>query len=343
MLAVPDSMKAAFVRQRGSADAIVVGEVAVPQPGEGELLVRVSATAVNHVDTFVRSGAYRTPMTFPFTIGRDLVGEVVALGAGLEGAGWRIGDRVFCHSMGHAGRQGAAAQYVSVAAERVYHAPRDCDDVQLVAALHPVATAYLALHEHGRMADGANVFIGGAAGNVGRAAVALAVASDAHVIATASGNDHARCRAWGANTLWDYRESISADRVYEVAPHGVDVWLDTSDHLQLDMAVEALALRGRIVLMSGMGAHPPLPAGALYTKDASVCGFAISNASVAELARSARAITQLVDTSAWPMFDVVQLPLAQAAQAHRMLENGEARGIRVVLRPSDDGDAAAHG
>lgn len=132
------------------------------------MLVRVAAVAVNPVDTFVRSGAYRTPIPFPFVVGRDLVGTVVAYGS--EAAGFALGDRVWCNSLGHDGRQGAAAQYAIVASDRLYRLPQGIDPLTAVAVAHPAATAYLGLTVHAGLVPGETIYIAGGGGHVGSAA-----------------------------------------------------------------------------------------------------------------------------------------------------------------------------
>ena len=132
-------MKAAYITTLGSPDVITYGEMDRPVPGPTDVLVRVEAAAVDPVDTFVRSGAYRTPTPFPFVLGRDLVGTVAETGPGATG--FAVGDRVWSHSMGHGGRQGVTAEYCVVGIDRLYHLPGDVDAARAVAVLHPVATA----------------------------------------------------------------------------------------------------------------------------------------------------------------------------------------------------------
>lgn len=114
-------MRAAYVTELGAADVIRVGELPVPAGGPTDVLVRVEVVAVNPVDTMVRSGAYPTPTPFPFVIGRDLVGTVAEASPGA--AGFAPGDRVWCNSLGHGGRQGSFAEYAVVPAERLYPLP----------------------------------------------------------------------------------------------------------------------------------------------------------------------------------------------------------------------------
>ncbi len=116
-MTIPKTMRAAFIRATGGVEQIEVGELPVPRPGPTDVLVRMAAGGLSHVDLFVRSGAYRTHTPFPFVIGRDLVGTVVEPGPGV--ASHKVGGRVWCNSLGYHGRQGALAEYAVVADDRL--------------------------------------------------------------------------------------------------------------------------------------------------------------------------------------------------------------------------------
>ncbi|MGH3238236.1 MAG: NADPH:quinone reductase, partial [Streptosporangiaceae bacterium] len=309
------------------AESIRYGELPVPATCPADVLVHVEAVAVNPVDTFVRSGAYHTPLPFPFVIGRDLAGTVAACGPGV--VGFPVGDPVWSNSLGHAGRQGAAAEYAVVAADRLYPLPAGADPVAVVAVAHPAASAYLALMTHGRLRAGETVLVADAAGHVGRAATILAARAGARVIATASAADLGACRSLGAQLALDYRDPGLSRRLHDATSPGVDVHLDTSGHHDLDLALGLLAPRGRIIVMAGLTQRPELPAGALYTRDAQILGFAINNARTAELAAAAGRINQLTADGSLTPRQVEELPLATAAEAHRRLETGQAPGIRL--------------
>ncbi|MFG2195870.1 NADPH:quinone reductase [Streptomyces sp. NPDC048639] len=324
-------MRAAYIETLGPPEVIRYGELPAPRPGPTDVLVDVLATPVNPVDTLIRSGAFATPTPFPFVVGRDAAGTVAAAGEGAPG--FAPGDRVWCNSLGHEGRQGAAAEQVAVAADRLYHLPDGVDPETAAALAHPGVTAYLALFTHGRLGPGETVLVGGAAGNVGGAAVALAARAGARVLATARRDDADHCRSLGADTVLDYRDPELPRRIGEAAPEGVDVFLDTSGVNDLPEAVGLLAHRGRIVLMSGFGSRPALPAGALYSADRSVIGFAISNATTAELAEAAVVMNVLLAEGRLRPRAVETAPLSDAAEAHRRMEEGLLRGKRLVLRP----------
>src|SRR5215469_1379934 len=188
---------AAYIEATGPASRIRVGKLPMPTIGSGEVLIRTRAIAVNHVDTYVRSGSYPTLLTFPFVIGRDAVGTVAAVGAGVSG--FAEGDTVWCNSLGHGGRQGPSATYAVVAAERLYHLPGGVDPVAAAAVLHTGATAYLGLFREARLRIGETVVVGGGAGGVGGAVLQLASAAGVRVLATARPDDAQWCRENGAD------------------------------------------------------------------------------------------------------------------------------------------------
>ncbi|MEU9133174.1 NADPH:quinone reductase [Kitasatospora sp. NPDC048540] len=330
MTSPPATVTAAYIDATGPADVIRVGALPTPVPGDGEVLVRTQAIGVNHVDTFVRSGAYPTPLTFPFVIGRDAVGTVAAVGTGV--AGFLAGDAVWCNSLGHGGRQGPSATYTIVAAERLYPLPAGVDPVAAAAVLHTGATAHLGLFREARLRAGETVVVGGAAGGVGSAVVQIAAEAGARVIAVARSEQVPWCRSSGAQEVLDRRAPDLIGRLHKAAPDGIDVYWDTSGHHDLEQVVPLLAPRGRVILMAGLDAHPTLPVGTLYTRDASLRGFALSNATTDELADTAAALNSLLAGGTLRAGQVQALPLSQAPHAHALLENGRATG-RLVLLP----------
>ncbi|MGP9501099.1 NADPH:quinone reductase [Specibacter sp. AOP5-B1-6] len=328
---IPQTMHAACVDALGPADSINYERLPVPQLGPTDVLVAVEAVTANPVDTFVRSGAYPTPTPFPFVIGRDLVGTVAASGAGV--VGFAVGDLVWCNSLGHDGRQGSFAQYAAVPADRLYHVPDGVDPVQMVGVAHMAATAWLGLFRHARLGLGDTVYIGGGAGNVGDAAVRLAAAAGAQVIASASGAGLERAQSAGAAIVVDYRDPDMVEQVRSAAPGGLDVHWDTSGHHDLDAAVGLMARGGRILLTAaGPQTRVPLPVSATYTHDVTLIGFAISNATVTDLAAAAAVLNWSLARGALTARIADTMTLAQAAEAHHRLENGGVSG-RLILKP----------
>ncbi|WP_344491570.1 NADP-dependent oxidoreductase, partial [Nonomuraea monospora] len=191
-------MRAARIHGFGDASVIRVDEIPTPRPGPGEVLVEVAATSFNPSEVGLRSGLL--PEVFgaslPHTLGWDVSGTVVETGAGVTG--FKPGDRVFGMV------DGAAAEYAVAPASVLAHAPRSIPLAD--AAAVPVAglTAWQAVHEHARVAEGQSVLVNGAGGGVGLFAVQLAKLASARVVATASPRSAAAVRRLGADEVIDY-------------------------------------------------------------------------------------------------------------------------------------------
>jgi NADPH:quinone reductase-like Zn-dependent oxidoreductase len=329
--AVNGDMTAAYITGFGGADDIRIGRLPRPVPGPDEVLVRADVVAANHVDTFVRSGAYATDVPFPFVIGRDLVGTVAA-----TAGRFAFGDRVWCNSLGHDGRQGSFAQYAAVPVDRLYPLPAGIDPVRAVAVLHTAGTAHLGLFRTARVRQGETILVQGAGGGVGSAVVQLASAAGARVIVVDRAENAAWCRTCGAADVLDRADPGTPAAVRDLAPGGVDVLWDCSGHHDFETTVPLLARGGRVILMAGLRVRAVLPVGAVYTRDISVRGFVISNASAVDLAEAAEGINRELALGRLTGRVRARLPLTEAARAHRMLEGreGEPTPGRIVLSPA---------
>lgn len=326
---LPATMAASYITELGPAEAIQIGELPVPIPGPTEVLVSVEAVAVNPVDTFIRAGRYQTATPFPFILGRDLVGTVFHAPVG---TGFTTGERVWCNSLGHDGRQGSFAQFAIVSADRLYRLPPGADPITAVAVAHPAATAYLALFRHGQLRPGHTVYVGGGAGNVGRAAITMAAEAGVRVIAGARPADALACKAAGAESVVDYADPELAARIRERVPGGVDAYWDTSGRGNLEHAPRSVAIGGRILLTAGRQSPLPVSAWHLYTRDVSLRGFVISRATATDLVDAASLINELLANRRLTVRIADEWPLERAAEAHRRVENGDVAG-RLVLRP----------
>jgi NADPH:quinone reductase-like Zn-dependent oxidoreductase len=323
-------MRAAYIEQIGPPEAITYGDLPEPVGGPTDVVVEMMATTVNPVDTMVRSGAYETFTPFPFIVGRDAVGTVSSVGSGVDR--FVVGDLVWTNSLGHDGRQGAAAQRLVVPVDRLYHLPLGVDPLAAVALVHPAATAHLALFVHGRVRAGDVVAVVGAAGNVGAAMVVLARQAGAQVVAIASEADAAYCEEIGAELVLDYAADVGT-QLRRTYPDGIDVYLDPSGRNEIEAALSMLARRGRIVLLAGGAARPVLPVDTVYMYDRSIIGFVISHATSCELADAARAFNQHVAAGQLQPRGIEHVRLADLAVAHRLVESGPMRGVRLVATP----------
>lgn len=326
-MSTPTTMQAACIDQLGGP--IRIAALPVPRPGPTDVLVRVAASGVNHVDRFVLSGAYRTHTPFPFVLGRDAVGTVAEAGPGATA--FKVGDRVWCNSLGHGGRQGALAEYAVVAADRLYPLPDAADAQQAVAVLHTAATAYLGLVRHAGLQAGETLLLEGAGGGVGSAVLQLARTMGVRVIATASAADEDWCRQCGAERVIDYHRADRYEQVRHAAPEGIDAWWDSSSRNDFAAVLPLMRVGARVVLMSGLrDTNPVLPVGALYTRDIALHGFAISNASTHDLAAAAHAINRLLAAGQLRARIGATYALADVARAYAAMAAGGTRG-RIVI------------
>jgi len=325
-------MKAAYIEKPGPPEAIRYGELPAPALGDHQILVKVAALSVNPVDTYIRSGAYPIALPQPFVIGRDMAGAVAAVGRAV--VHFTPGQRVWCNNQGYNGRQGTFSEYVAVDEELLYPLPDGVDERETVAVVHSALTACIGLQREARIKPGEKLFINGGAGNVGAAAIQIARHLGARVIATASSAEKLRyCLELGAERAVNYKTEDVGDAIRSFAPEGIDVHWDTSGHPDFERSIPLMAHRGRILVMAGLAAHPSFPVGAFYPRDCSMLGFAITNATTLELRESAQVINRLLgEGKLHARIDRI-MPLAEAAAAHRLLEDhaAEIYGKIVVV------------
>lgn len=327
---IPERMRAAYVRSLGGPENIEVGSLHVPRPGPTDVLVRMLASEVNHVDLFVRSGAYPTHTPFPFVMGRDVVGTVVTTGAGVSV--FRPGDRVWSNSLGVDGRQGTFAEYVLIPADRTYPLPENVTAEDAAVVLHGAATAQIGLFRRAHLRAGQTVFVAGGGGAVGSAVTQIATDAGARVVVSASTLDEQWCRSCGAEHVIDYRDPQQYQRLEEAAPQGVDLWWDNSGRHDFDFALPLLNDGATMVLMSGMQARPALPVGQVYTRDVTIRGFAISNAGVDDLADAAATINRMLAAGNLRGRTARTYKIDEARRAHEAIASERLRG-RILIHP----------
>src|SRR5580704_17289907 len=235
-------MKAAYIEAPGPPESIRFGDLPTPTAGSGQILVRVAAVCVDPIDVYIRSGAFKIPLPSPFIIGRDLVGRVEAVGAGVTK--FAPGDRVWCNNQGYDGRQGTFAEYAIVDERLLYSLPAGVDEHQAVAFVHSAFTACLGL-ERAQPRTGETLFVNGGAGNVGSALIQMAKARGLRVSATAGNAEGLDwCRSIGAEAVANYKEDNVDAILKNFAPDGVDVYWDTSGQPDFDQAIDRLATGG---------------------------------------------------------------------------------------------------
>jgi NADPH:quinone reductase-like Zn-dependent oxidoreductase len=330
-------VRSAYVDALGDVSIIRYGELPDPVARAGQVLVRVEAVAVNSVDTYLRSGRWRTKVCFPLVLGRDLVGTVAALGAGVSDA--QLGRRVWTNSAGYGGRPGATAEFVVVDQERLYPLPAGADPVEFVAAVHPGATAHGALLGRARLHRGETVAVIGANGAVGCCMVQIAAASGAEVVGVVrDGRAAGRLRAWGADRVVIAESAQALEAAGAAAPNGMDLLVDTTGHVDLGDTPDLLNPRGRVLLIAGQG-RLNLDLWRFYTRETQLLGFVMSRMTVTELAAAAEWINDRYAEQPLSAGVATVMNFADTAQAHALLESRQlprtADGIvgRIVLQP----------
>jgi len=204
-------------------EALELDDIAIPTPAAGEVLVRTAASVCNYNEVDACYGRYLTVNPpLPYTLGMELVGEVVGVG---EGAEQWMGRRVMAIGTG---ATGAHAEHAVGPAVMAFDVPEGLDDAAAAAFYIPFHLAYLGLHERGGLQAGETVLVHAAAGGVGSAAVQLAVAAGARVIATAGGPEKVEfVKSLGADVVIDYRAGGFAEAVLDATDgRGVEVCFD---------------------------------------------------------------------------------------------------------------------
>ena len=330
-------MKAAFIHETGPAPNIQFGDLPKPEPRHHQVLVRVTAVSVNPIDTYVRAGLVPMELPKPFVVGCDLAGVVESVGADVTR--FKPGDRVWGSNQGLLGRQGTFAEFAAVEECFLYPTPDGVSDEQAAAIALVGVTAHLGLVREARLKPHETIFVNGGSGGVGSTVIQMAKALGARVFACAGSDEKvAACRALGAEAAFNYRTQKVGEELKKVAPAGVNVWWETTREPDFDLAVGALAARGRMILMAGREARPPFPVGPFYVKGCSLLGFVMFLATPDEQRRCAHDLNRwLVEGKLKARIDRV-LPLSEAAQAHQLQEeatikmSGTIAG-KIVLKP----------
>ncbi|GAA3550777.1 NAD(P)H-quinone oxidoreductase [Nocardioides daeguensis] len=325
-------MRAVTQSAPGGPETLAVTELPDPVPGPGEVLLDVAATAVNRADLLQRQGFYPPPPGASDIIGLECSGTVAALGEGVTQ--WVVGDRVCALLAG-----GGYASRVVVPAGQVMPVPDGVDLVSAAALPEVACTVWSNVFMIAGLRPGDVFLVHGGGGGIGTFAIQLAAASGARVFTTAGSADKlARCRELGAEVGINYREEDFVEVVRaNTGGAGADVVLDNMGAKYLARNVDVLADEGRLVVI-GMqgGTRAELDLGRLLAKRGAVIATALRSRPVEGKARICASVVEHVwplvaDGTIQPVVSAV-LPLDDVAEAHRMIESGDAVG-KVLLTP----------
>ncbi|MFI2761472.1 NAD(P)H-quinone oxidoreductase [Streptomyces echinatus] len=316
-------MKAITISEPGGPEVLRWTDVEDPVPAAGEVVVDVVASALNRADVAQRMGLYPVPPGASPYPGLEVSGRISALGP--EVTGWRVGDEVCALLTG-----GGYAQKVAVPAGQLLTVPKGIGLVEAAALPEAVATVWSNLVMTGRLTAGETFLVHGGAGGIGTMAVQIAKALGARVVTTVGGPERAAfVRELGADLTVDHRTQDFT----EFGPY--DVILDVIGGQYLERNVRSLAVDGRLVVIGLQdGLEGRLDLAQLLFKRASVHGTTLRSRPTEQKA----AIVAEVRNEVWPMIEsgavrlVVDrsLPMAEAAEAHRLLEAGGHTG-KILL------------
>lgn len=325
-------MQAITLPEFGDEDAMTLADVPDPTPGEGEVLLRVAAAGVNRADLMQRMGKYPPPPGASELLGLEVSGTITTLGAGAHG--WQVGDEVCALLTG-----GGYAEQVVVPVTQLLPVPVGVSLVDAAALPEVACTVWSNVFMVGGLKKAETLLVHGGSSGIGTMAIQLGHALGARVATTAGSQGKLdRCRELGADILINYREQ---DFVEELATatdgHGADVILDGIGGKYLPGNVKSLARHGRLVTIGMLGGVTgELNLGLLLSKCGSVTATGLRSRDLADKA----AIVAAVQENVWPLIEAgmvapivhARLPLAQAADAHRILNESSHIG-KVLLTP----------
>ena len=265
-------MKAVMVRQWGSVENAVIENVEQPQPGPGEVLVRVKAASVNPLDWKIREGYLHEYVTLPYMLGSDFAGDIEALGEGVTG--WQVGAPVY----GMKGLGGGAyAEFTTVNAQEIGAKPSTLSYSEAASVPHTALTAWTALVTACDVQAGQRVLIHAAAGGVGHFAVQIAKRKGAYVIGTASARHQAFLHSLGVDEWIDYTTIP-----FETVVSDVDLVLDTVGGDTGDRSLSAIKPGGKMACIVNM---PSMEAAAQHQVDVKFIVPQSSTGLLAEIAQ----------------------------------------------------------
>lgn len=311
-------MKAMVLKKFGGPDSFELQEVAVPEVGAGELLVRVMATAINPLDYQIRRGDYSDHVPLPAITGHDVSGVVERAGPGATD--FKVGDEVFYTPRIFGPKGGSYAEYNVVPESLVTHKPANLSHEEAASLTLVGGTAWEALVTRARLGPAESVLIHGGAGGVGSIAVQLARAMGSTVYTTALGRDLEFVRQLGADHAIDFTSSNYTDEIASLTDgKGVNVVLDTIGGQTLSQSPHVLSDGGRVVTLVDLATPQNLIAAWGVNAE---YHFVFTRQNRGKL----QALKTLLETGRIRPVIGARFPLARIPEAHAALEHGQIDG-----------------
>jgi len=317
-------------RPGGGPECLRMAEGPVPEPGPHDVLVRVAYAGINRPDVFQRSGSYPPPADASPLLGLEISGEIVALGADVSG--WKIGDQVCALTPG-----GGYAEYCVAPAEHCLPVPAGLSLLEAAALPETYFTVWSNVFERGALQPGEAFLVHGGSSGIGLTAIQLAKQFGATVYTTVGSSEKAdACRRAGADRVINYHEEDFVEVLKQATDgSGVNVILDMVGGDYIPRNIKSLAVEGRLVQIAFLkGSRVELDTSAIMRKRLTFTGSTLRPRSRAEKADIAKALQDKV----WPLLDQglchpvihATFPLAEAAEAHRLMESSKHIG-KIML------------
>jgi NADPH:quinone reductase-like Zn-dependent oxidoreductase len=342
------TMTVMALREHGGPDVLRLEQLPLPEPGPGEVRVRIKACALNHLDIWVRRGGPAFKLEYPHRLGSDIAGVVDAVGPGataVVGAKCVVQPGLSCMRCaaclgGHdnlcrhykilgENTQGAYGEYIVVPAVNIAPYPERLSFPEAASSILPFLTSWQMLVHKARIQPGETVLVQGAGSGIGVAAIQIAKLFGARVIATAGSDAKLeRAKALGADVVIDYvKQDFVAECKKLTEKRGVDAVIEHVGGEVFVGSIKAVKNGGRVVTCGATaGFHPAIDLRHIFFRQVEVLGSTMGS--------KADMLTVLGHIAAGRLSPVVHevLPLARAADAHRLLEERRAFG-KVVLEP----------
>jgi NADPH2:quinone reductase len=325
-----NKMRAVEISQPGGPEVLKLTERPVPQPKAHEILVKVAAAGVNRPDLLQRSGNYPVPPDASDLPGLEIAGEVIAKGVAVTL--WKIGDQVCALVVG-----GGYAEYCTVPEVQALPVPKGLSLTEAASLPETCFTVWGNVYDRAQLAPGESLLVQGGTSGIGVTAIQMAAATGNRVFATAGSDEKcAACVRLGAEKAFNYRaQDFAAEVLAATAGKGVDVILDMVGGDYVPRELKCLAEEGRLVFIAYLrGPKTELSIDAVMRKRLTITGSTLRPRSVEFKGCLARNLREKI----WPLIEAGKIrpviyktfPLAQAAEAHRLMESSQHIGKLVL-------------
>ncbi len=329
-MTLPQNMRAVEISKPGGPEVLVAAQRPVPQPRSTEILVKVEAAGVNRPDVLQRQGNYAPPPDASDLPGLEIAGEVVACGAGVSM--WKPGDRVCALTHG-----GGYAEYCVTPEVQALPVPQGLSAIEAASLPETFFTVWNNVYDRGKLAAGETLLVQGGSSGIGVTAIQMAVATGNRVFATAGSDDKcAACVRLGAEKAVNYRtQDFLAEIQAATDGKGVNVILDMVGGDYVPKELKCLADDGRLVFIAFLrGPKTELDINELMRRRLSITGSTLRPRPVEYKGFVARNLRERF----WPLIESGRIkpvihqtfPLAQAADAHRLMESSQHVGKLVL-------------